>query len=112
MVAAQGNGRRNNGHETNGAGKYVPRGASGIGVHDFVPELGYREYWYPAVQDRRIRRKPVALVLLGEHIVFFRDTENQVAAVADACPHRGAFMSGGIGRGVGNNEFKGLKILQ
>jgi len=108
MVAAQGNGHRSNGHDKNGASGYVPRGASGIGVHDVVPELGYREYWYPAVEDRRIRRKPVALVLLGDQIVFFRDTEDQIAAVADSCPHRGAFMSGGIGRGVGNDEFKGF----
>ena len=96
-----------NGHETNGVGKYIPKGASGIGVHDFVPELGYREYWYPAVEDKRVGRKPVALRLLGDQIVFFRDTENQVVAVADACPHRGAFLSGGIGQGRGNNEFKG-----
>ena len=90
--------RQTNGHRTNGAGKYVPRGASGIGVHDFVPELGYREYWYPAVEDKRIGRKPVALRLLGDQIVFFRDTENQVAALSDTCPHRGAFLSGGIGK--------------
>lgn len=116
-----------NGHQTNGTNgarvraavgnkennynlidKYVPRGASGIGVHDFVPELGYREYWYPGVEDKDIRRKPVALRLLGEQIVFFRDTSNQVVALNDTCPHRGAFLSGGIGKGPGNDEFKGF----
>ena len=52
---------------TNGTvdlGKYIPKGASGIGVHDMVPELGYREYWYPAVEQKLIRRQPVALTLL------------------------------------------------
>lgn len=70
MVTAKSNGRRNNGHQTNGTGGHIPRGASGIGVHDVVPVLGYREYWYPAVEDRRIRSKPVALILLGEQIAF------------------------------------------
>lgn len=100
--------RQTDGRRTNGASKYVPRGASGIGVHDYVPELGYREYWYPAVEDKRIGRKPVALRLLGDQVVFFRDTENKVAALSDTCPHRGAFLSGGIGKGRGNCEFKGF----
>ena len=100
-----------NGHGangTNGASRYVPRGASGIGVHDYVPELGYREYWYPAVEDEKIRRKPVALRICGDQIVLFRDTKGKVAALADACPHRGAFLSGGIGSGTGNHEFQGF----
>ena len=108
MTTPETNGHQSNGHQANGASRYIPRGASGIGVHDFVPELGYREYWYPAVEDRRISRKPVALKLLGDQIVFFRDTANKVAALPDACPHRGAFLSGGIGKGRGNNEFKGF----
>ena len=103
MVASQ-----TNGHQTNGSSKYVPRGASGIGVHDYVPELGYREYWYPAVEVKKIRRKPVALKLLGDQVVFFRDAQNEVVALTDTCPHRGAFLSGGIGKGVGNCEFKGF----
>ena len=107
MVERQANGYHTNGSANDGSVRYVPRGASGIGVHDYVPILGYREYWYPAVEDKKIRRKPVALTLLGEQIVFFRDTNNQVAALADACPHRGAFLSGGVGAGKGNGEYKG-----
>ena len=84
MTTPETNGHQSNGHQANGASRYIPRGASGIGVHDFVPELGYREYWYPAVEDRRISRKPVALKLLGDQIVFFRDTANKVAALPDA----------------------------
>ena len=118
MTTSQTNGHQTNGHQTNGhqtngqngngASRYVPRGASGIGVHDYVPELGYREYWYPAVEDKLIKRKPVALKLLGEQVVFFRDANDEVAAVSDICPHRGAFLSGGIGKGMGNDEFKGF----
>ena len=57
MTSQQTNGHHTNGtngthaNGTNGSngtsnlGKYIPKGASGIGVHDMVPELGYREYW-------------------------------------------------------------------
>ena len=108
MATQSTNGQQSNGHQANGSGRYVPRGASGIGVHDMVPELGYREYWYPGVEDKLIGRKPVALRLLDDQVVFFRDTENNVAALSDTCPHRGAFLSGGIGQGAGNGEFKGF----
>ena len=108
MTTSQTNGHQTNGQNGNGASRYVPRGASGIGVHDYVPELGYREYWYPAVEDKLIKRKPVALKLLGEQVAFFRDANDEVSAVSDICPHRGAFLSGGIGKGMGNDEFKGF----
>ena len=54
----------NGAHEANGVNKYTPRGASGIGVHDYVPEMGYREYWYPGVEEKDIQRKPVAIAYL------------------------------------------------
>ena len=120
---------QSNGHQTNGSNgaqirasignrenaynamsQYIPKGASGIGVHDFVPETGYREYWYPGVEAADIKRKPVALRLLGEQIVFFRDTKNEVVALSDICPHRGAFLSGGIGKAPMNDEFKGFIV--
>ena len=55
-------------------------GSSGIGVHDLVPKLGFREYWYPALQLKQLgkrsfrlfgRRKPVRANIMGEDIVFF-----------------------------------------
>jgi phenylpropionate dioxygenase-like ring-hydroxylating dioxygenase large terminal subunit len=99
-------GRRENAY--NAISQYIPKGASGIGVHDFVPETGYREYWYPGVEAKDIGRKPVALRLLEDQIVFFRDTKNEVVALSDTCPHRGAFLSGGIGKAPMNDEFKGF----
>ena len=98
----------NGAHESNDLTKYTPRGASGIGVHTYVPEMGYREYWYPGVEEKDIKRKPVAMRLLGDQVVFFRDANNKVVALADACPHRGAFLSGGISSGKGNHEFQGF----
>ena len=98
------------GKRYNAMSQYIPKGASGIGVHDFVPETGYREYWYPGVMATDIGKKPVALRLLEEQIVFFRDTKNEVVALSDICPHRGAFLSGGIGKAPMNDEFKGFIV--
>ena len=119
MNGSNANGSSNGAHATNGAhangtqasdgvGKYTPRGASGIGLHDYVPEMGYREYWYPGIEEKDVKRKPVALRICGDQVVFFRDSNNKVAALQDACPHRGAYLSGGISNGKGNNEFKGF----
>lgn len=63
----------------------------------FIPPLGLREYWYPALPARRVpRRKPFYWRMLGEEIAFFRDKDGNVAAVTDVCPHRGASMSEGF----------------
>jgi len=97
-------------------GREIPRGASQVGVFDLVPKLGYREYWYPAIHDRLVKRKPISIKMLGEDPVFFRDEHGNVAALSDYCPHRGARLSGGKPRIAGggpqpgklNNEFKGF----
>ncbi len=60
-----------------------------------IPPLGLREYWYPALPDRKVGRKPVFWVMLGDELVFFRDKQGQVAALSDVCPHRGASLSEG-----------------
>ena len=39
----------------------VPAGVSQVGVHDLVPKLGYREYWYPAVEARKVRAALVSV---------------------------------------------------
>lgn len=59
-----------------------------------VPELGFRNYWYPVLASWRLRRKPKAIRLLGEEVVLFRD-KGEVFALADRCPHRGARLSQG-----------------
>jgi phenylpropionate dioxygenase-like ring-hydroxylating dioxygenase large terminal subunit len=60
-----------------------------------VPELGLRNYWYPALAGWRLRRRPRRVRLLGEDIVLFRDHGGAVFALADRCPHRGASLSQG-----------------
>jgi phenylpropionate dioxygenase-like ring-hydroxylating dioxygenase large terminal subunit len=87
-----------------------PFGTSQIGVHDLVPELGYREYWYPAIELGKLgkrshrffgRVKPMHRKLLGEDVVLFLGKNGKVAALRDRCPHRGAYLS------QGRCEFEG-----
>ena len=57
--------------------------------------LGFRNYWYPAFLAQHVtERRPVAMTLLGDEIVFLR-RQGQVYALADECPHRGTRLSRG-----------------
>lgn len=67
-----------------------------------IPELGLREYWYPAIQSKRVgQRKPVRLRIMGEYLALFRGGDGDVVALVDACPHRGAAL------GKGDSHFPG-----
>jgi phenylpropionate dioxygenase-like ring-hydroxylating dioxygenase large terminal subunit len=59
-----------------------------------LPELGFRNYWYPVLAGWRLRRRPRAVSVLGEDIVLFRDG-GKVYALSERCPHRGARLSQG-----------------
>ena len=107
-----------NGHKTNGASRQSAVGGlrpqeldggqygwSQIGVHDLVPKLGYREYWYPAIEAHKVgrrgwflfgRRRPTRVKMLGEDIVIFRGREGKFGALWNRCPHRGALLSFGV----------------
>src|SRR5262245_63989921 len=43
--------------------------------------------------------------LLGENLIMFRDSNGQMGAVAEACPHRGASLF------FGRNEESGLRCV-
>ncbi len=61
-----------------------------------IPPTGYREYWYPALPAKDIKRdKPEALRMLGTDLVFFRDKAGVVQALLDWCPHRAVYLSMG-----------------
>lgn len=61
-----------------------------------IPALGHREYWYPALPVKDVKKKkPSVLRMLGDDLVFFRDKEGGIRALRDACPHRGAYLSMG-----------------
>lgn len=64
-------------------------------IREMIPAEGLREYWYPALHDRDVGRKPVQRQMLGEKLAFFRDEDGSVVAVTDVCPHRGASMAEG-----------------
>ena len=58
-----------------------------------IPPLGHKEYWYPALPAKDVKKKPEVLRMLGEDLVFFRGKDGEVKALKDACPHRGAYLS-------------------
>src|ERR1044071_3076049 len=63
---------------------------------DQLPALGFRNYWYPAIEAKSVRRKPVQVKLLGDDVALFRNpATGKIHAFADRCPHRGALLSHG-----------------
>ncbi len=60
-----------------------------------IPPLGLREYWYPALPAKKVRKRPLYWNMLGEDLVLFRDKQGEVAVLSDICPHRGASLSEG-----------------
>jgi len=53
-----------------------------------IPELGFRNYWYPTVRSRSVNKKPVHVRLLGQDLVLFR-SQGRIVALQGKCPHRG-----------------------
>ena len=51
----------------------------------------FRSYWLPAMLSERLPEPdcaPVAVKLLGEPLVAFRDTDGRVGLLDEFCPHR------------------------
>ena len=44
-----------------------------------APPEGLRDFWYPALLDSKVGKKPVRLKMLGEELCFFRDEHGNVA---------------------------------
>jgi phthalate 4,5-dioxygenase oxygenase subunit len=52
-----------------------------------------RQYWVPALLSSELPKPdcpPVRVMLLGEKLIAFRDTEGRVGLLDNFCPHRGA----------------------
>jgi nitrite reductase/ring-hydroxylating ferredoxin subunit len=65
-------------------------------IRDLVPPLGLREYWYPALPERKVgRRKPTGRRMLGDDLVFFRGKDGDVVALSNVCAHRGGSLMHG-----------------
>jgi phenylpropionate dioxygenase-like ring-hydroxylating dioxygenase large terminal subunit len=55
-----------------------------------------KNYWYPLALSSEVpTNKPYGTSLLGEPLVLFRDQNNQVICLYDACPHQGLPLSRG-----------------
>jgi phenylpropionate dioxygenase-like ring-hydroxylating dioxygenase large terminal subunit len=52
-----------------------------------------RQHWHPVASADAIGAQPLAVRLLGEDLVLWRDTAGSVHAWPDRCPHRGARLS-------------------
>lgn len=57
-------------------------------------DVGFRPYWYPAILSRHLGKKPQAIKMLGENLVFVR-ANGKVHALHDLCAHRGMPLSAG-----------------
>ncbi|MBV8719363.1 MAG: Rieske 2Fe-2S domain-containing protein, partial [Chloroflexi bacterium] len=54
-----------------------------------------REYWIPAALSSELAAPdsdPLRIMLLGEQLIAFRDTNGKVGLLQNNCPHRGASL--------------------
>ena len=51
-----------------------------------------RQYWIPAAMSSELKADgdPMRLMLLGEKLIAFRDSDGRVGVMDHRCPHRGA----------------------
>ena len=67
-----------------------------------------REYWVPAMLSSEVPSPdadPVRILLLGEQLIGFRDSNGKVGLIANNCPHRGASLF------FGRNEEAGIRCV-
>ncbi len=50
-------------------------------------------FWTPVMPVAEIENMPVAIELAGEKLVLFRNSKDEIGALMDRCPHRGAALS-------------------
>ena len=66
-----------------------------------------RQYWIPAIKSSELQRDgaPMRLMLLGEKLIAFRDTQGRVGVMQHQCPHRCASLF------LGRNEDNGIRCI-
>ncbi|MGH2363472.1 MAG: Rieske 2Fe-2S domain-containing protein, partial [Chloroflexota bacterium] len=67
-----------------------------------------RQYWIPTLLSSELPAPdcdPLRVMVLGEQLIAFRDSNGKVGLVANACPHRGASLF------FGRNEDCGLRCV-
>jgi nitrite reductase/ring-hydroxylating ferredoxin subunit len=67
-----------------------------------------RQHWIPAMLSSELPNNdsdPLRLLLLGERLIAFRDTNGRLGVIQNHCPHRGASLF------FGRNEEAGLRCV-
>jgi phthalate 4,5-dioxygenase oxygenase subunit len=66
-----------------------------------------RQYWVPAAKSSELKEDgdPVRLMILGEKLLGFRDSEGRVGILDHRCPHRCASLV------LGRNEASGIRCV-
>jgi phenylpropionate dioxygenase-like ring-hydroxylating dioxygenase large terminal subunit len=80
---------------------------SRVGAGTPMGEL-MRQYWLPGLLSRELPQPdsdPRRIMLLGEKLIAFRDTNGEVGVLQNHCPHRGASLF------FGRNEESGLRCV-
>jgi phthalate 4,5-dioxygenase len=78
-----------------------------VGAGTMMGEL-MRRFWQPALLSEEVAEPdgaPVKVVLLGERLVAFRDTNGRVGLLEEQCPHRRSSLA------LAANERCGLRCL-
>src|SRR5947209_12132443 len=68
----------------------------------------FRRFWLPVMLPDELPSPdcpPRRLRVLGEDLIAFRDTQDRVGFIQNACPHRGASLF------FGRNEESGLRCV-
>jgi len=75
---------------------------AGTSMGDFM-----RQYWLPAAASSELKAdgEPMRLMLLGEQLIAFRDSNGKVGIMDHRCPHRCASLF------FGRNEEGGLRCV-
>ncbi len=66
--------------------------------------LGLRNYWYPVMTSRTLRKRPIELTLCGDEVLFLR-RDGKAYAIQAWCPHRGMPLR------LGKHEFRDTATL-
>lgn len=61
----------------------------------FIENPALKNHWYALAAERELSNGPIGRTLLGERIVIYRDSDANVIAAPDRCPHREAPLSAG-----------------
>lgn len=61
--------------------------------------MSLRETWHPVSFAAVLGVDPIAIQLLGEHLVIWRDSQGSAHCTSDVCVHRGTALSLGCVRG-------------